>query len=41
MKTGFYLMIVHLKLFFNWGITFDAEHPYTVRENGTFSTIFG
>ena len=34
MKTGFYPMIVHLKLFFNWGITFDAEHPYTVRENG-------
>ena len=34
MKTGFYPMIVHLKLFFDWGISFDAEHPYTVRENG-------
>ena len=34
MKTGFYPMIVHLKLFFNWGITFDEAHPYTVRENG-------
>ena len=30
MKTGFYPMIVHLKLFFDWGISFDAEHPYTV-----------
>ena len=34
MKTGFYPMIVHLKLFFNWGITFDEAHPYKVRENG-------
>ena len=34
MKTGFYPMIVHLKLFFNWGITFDEAHPYTVQENG-------
>lgn len=34
MKTGFYPMIVHLKLFFDWGITFDSENPYTVRENG-------
>ena len=34
MKTGFYPMIVHLKLFFDWGITFDPENPYTVRENG-------
>ena len=34
MKTGFYPMIVHLKLFFDWGITFDPGNPYTVRENG-------
>ena len=34
MKTGFYPMIVHLKLFFQWGITFDESNPYTVRENG-------
>ena len=34
MKTGFDPMIVHLKLFFDWGITFDPENPYTVRENG-------
>ena len=32
MKTGFYPMKVKLKLFFDWGITF--EEPYTVRENG-------
>lgn len=33
MKTGAHPMKVKLKLFFKWGITFDAEHPYTVREN--------
>ena len=26
-------MKVRLKLFFNWGITFDESNPYTVKEN--------
>ena len=34
MKTGFYPMKVRLKLFFDWGITFDEKNPYTVPENG-------
>ena len=34
MKTGFYPMKVCLKLFFQWGISFDEAHPYTVPENG-------
>ena len=34
MKTGVHPMRVHLKLFFQWGITFDEKHPYTVSENG-------
>lgn len=34
MKTGFYPMKVRLKLFFEWGITFDEKHPYVVAENG-------
>ena len=34
MKTGAYPMKVRLKLFFQWGITFDEDHPYTVQENG-------
>ena len=34
MKTGFYPMKVRLKLFFQWGITFDEKHPYTVPEHG-------
>ena len=33
MKTGAHPMKVRLKLFFNWGITFDADNPYTVAEN--------
>ena len=33
MKTGANPMKVKLRLFFDWGITFDAEHPYTVAEN--------
>ena len=32
MKTGFHPMRVKLKLFFNWGITFDRK--YTVEEHG-------
>ena len=34
MKTGFYPMKVRLKLFFQWGITFDEGNPYTVPEHG-------
>ena len=34
MKTGFYPMKVKLKLFFNWGIKFDEQHPYTVPDQG-------
>ena len=34
MKTGFYPMKVHLKLFFEWGITFDEANPFCVSENG-------
>jgi type IV secretion system protein VirD4 len=33
MKTGFYPMIVKLKLFFNWGIKFD-DNPYTIKDKG-------
>ena len=32
MKTGFHPMQVKLRLFFEWGITF--EEPYTVEEKG-------
>lgn len=34
MKTGFYPMKVKLKLFFNWGIQFDEDHPYAVPDQG-------
>ena len=34
MKTGVHPMRVHLKLFFEWGIRFDEEHPYSVAEHG-------
>ncbi len=34
MKTGAHPMKVKLKLFFEWGILFDANNPYTVKENG-------
>ena len=27
-------MKVHLRLFFQWGICFDEEHPYAVPEHG-------
>lgn len=47
MKTGAHPMKVKLKLFFNWGITFDEKNPYTVKENAnrivkyaTSSSIF-
>lgn len=34
MKTGVHPMRVKLKLFFEWGIQFDEEHPYSVEEHG-------
>lgn len=34
MKTGAYPMKVKLKLFFEWGIEFDENNPYTVEEKG-------
>ncbi len=34
MKTGYHPMKVKLKLFFDWGIEFDSEHPYTIPEQG-------
>ncbi len=40
MKTGAYPMKVKLKLFFNWGITFDEKHPYTVKENANRSVEY-
>ena len=33
MKTGAHPMRVKLKLYYDWGITFDTKNPYTVREN--------
>ena len=33
MKTGFHPMKVKLKLFFDWGIYFDNNTPYSVTEN--------
>ena len=33
MKTGAHPMRVKLKLYYDWGITFDEKNPYTVREN--------
>ena len=33
MKTGAHPMKVRLKLFFNWGISFDEDNPYSVEEN--------
>ena len=32
MKTGVYPMRVRLKLFKNWGISFNEEDPYTVAD---------
>lgn len=40
MKTGVHPMRVHLKLFFKWGIQFDEEHPFTVRENGNRTVAY-
>ena len=34
MKTGVHPMQVKLKLFFEWGIQFDEDNPYTVPEHG-------
>ncbi len=33
MKTGAHPMKVKLKLFYDWGIVFDANNPYSVEEN--------
>ena len=33
MKTGAHPMRVKLKLFFDWGIEFDENNPYSVKEN--------
>lgn len=34
MKTGVHPMRVKLKLFFQWGIRFDEDNPYTVKDHG-------
>lgn len=34
MKTGVHPMKVKLKLFFKWGIEFNEDKPYTVKDNG-------
>lgn len=34
MKTGYHPMQVHMKLYYEWGIEFDEDHPYQVMENG-------
>lgn len=34
MKTGCYPMKVRLKLFFEWGIAFNEQHPYQVKDQG-------
>lgn len=34
MKTGAHPMKVKLKLYFKWGIEFDENNPYTVKNNG-------
>lgn len=34
MKTGVHPMRVKLKLFFKWGIQFDEDNPYTVKDQG-------
>ena len=40
MKTGAHPMKVKLKLFFNWGITFDDKNPYTVTENANRKVVY-
>lgn len=40
MKTGVHPMRVHLKLFFQWGITFDENNPYIVPEHGNRSVRY-
>ena len=34
MKTGVHPMRVKLKLFFKWGIQFDADNPYAIEDHG-------
>ncbi|WP_320982418.1 VirD4-like conjugal transfer protein, CD1115 family [Parabacteroides goldsteinii] len=40
MKTGFHPMKVKLKLFFEWGIKFDKDNPYTVEDNGGREVVY-
>lgn len=40
MKTGFYPMKVRLRLFFEWGIVFDKDHPYTVPDKGNRAVTY-
>ena len=40
MKSGVHPMKVNLKLFYNWGITFDIDNPYTVKENANRKIIY-
>lgn len=35
MKSGFHPMKVHMKLFYEWGITFDEDNPYVVNEHAS------
>ena len=40
MKTGFHPMKVKLKLFFKWGIEFNEDNPYTVKDNGGREVVY-
>lgn len=40
MKTGFYPMKVKLKLFFEWGIEFDKNKPYTIADQGNRQVVY-
>lgn len=40
MKTGFYPMKVRLKLFFEWGIEFDKDNPYTIADQGNRQVVY-
>ena len=40
MKTGVHPMRVRLKLFKNWGISFNEKKPYTVTDNGDRKVVY-
>jgi type IV secretion system protein VirD4 len=40
MKTGCNPFIAKLKLFFQWGITFDEEHPYVLPDRGARAVAY-